>query len=206
MHHLPHHFWIGFQVVVAGLLQFNQLIIVGQAEAVGGNLLAVLPAAVDEPIQLLLLPEEGVVCPFFGRNPRVSGSGKDEVPIDLNVLETFLLVAAHQAQTDNAVISSQKLWSDRDAECAGQLHLELIDTVIAGQRELTVIVGQVAAAAEAGDGGDSTTRLGYPDLFAQTLRGISENSEQGLAGSQIKCHVRIGQLIGVAFSKLYAVG
>ncbi len=49
-----------------------------------------------------------------------------------------------------------------------------------------MITRQTAAVTKTDDGRNHTTRFSYTNLFAQALRGIVQNSKQGVTGDQIK--------------------
>ena len=64
---------------------------------------------------------------------------------------------------------------------------------------------QAISAAEAGHGRDCTSWLYNPGLFAQTPRGITQDSEYRVTGCQIERAIWQGHLVGITFSKFDAI-
>ena len=69
-----------------------------------------------------------------------------------------------------------------------------------------VIVGQTICVTETNDGRYRAARFCYPNLFAQTLRGIAEDSEQRMAGHQIEGFIRNRQCISIPLPEFNLVG
>ncbi len=61
-----------------------------------------------------------------------------------------------------------------------------------------MVANRTGDVAETGNCRDGATRLRYANLFAQTLRGISEDSEQRVARYQIECPVWEREVVGIA--------
>jgi len=66
------------------------------------------------------------------------------------------------------------------------LESELINTSVAWQRVTAVIMRQAIGMAKTGNGRNDPTRSSHSYLFTQNLRHIINNSEEALAGHQIK--------------------
>ncbi len=69
-----------------------------------------------------------------------------------------------------------------------------------------MIMRQAATMAKTGNCRNDTARSSYPYLFAQTLRGVTQDSQQGMAGCQIKRSIGKGQLVGIALAQFNLCG
>ena len=78
--------------------------------------------------------------------------------------------------------------------------------VIAFKGIATVIMGQTICVTETNDGRYRAARFRNPNLFAQTLRGIAEDSEQRMAGHQIEGFIRNRQGISIPLPEFNLAG
>ena len=145
---------------------------------------------------------QGVRRGFVDGNTCVPRGNHLHVAVDLNILEACRRELPHEVQIENTGIHSEESRTDLAVVDARQLEIELVDTLVVRKRVPSVVAKRARDVAEAGDRGDRASGAAHPDLFAQTPRGIAQDSQERLAGDEIKRVVREGLVVGVALRQL----
>ena len=123
------------------------------------------------------------------------------MPFDLNLLESNGFELPQQLMVEYAGVHSQQPRPDEPAEHLPEIVVQLVKLVVARQGVAAVVVRQAVSMAEASYGRHNAAQSGDPDLFAQNLRDVVDNSQQPLTGSQVKTVVWKGQLACISLDE-----
>lgn len=120
---------------------------------------------------------------------------------DLDLLESNGFELPQQFLVEEAGIHSQQSRPDEPSEHLPELVVQFVKAVVAWQGIAAVVVRQAIGMAEASHGRYDAAWSGDPDLFAQNLRDVVDDSKQPLTGSQVKTIVGKRQLACISLDE-----